>query len=124
MAFLDVANIMGVAFLIASAGFILFAHKFYVLRNVVYLSIRDVSEILVLIADYDSVETPEFHLARMLEMSPEEVRIEIEKGKLMALISQAATNVLENLKESVPEAKRIIDPVECNIKFGNKECSK
>jgi hypothetical protein len=99
-------------FVLASLGFIAFARKFYTLRDIVYISIKDMGELIVLLALFDKVENKDEKLARILKLSPEEVKREIESGRIMYLISKKATEVLDSLKNSVPEVKQLLMPIE------------
>jgi hypothetical protein len=74
----ELSIILGAMFVVAGLGFIVFARKFYTLRDIVYVSIKDMGELIVLLALFDKVENKEEKLARMLKMSEDEVRREIE----------------------------------------------
>jgi hypothetical protein len=111
--YIALSFLLGLIFFISAVGFGIFALKFYKLRDVVYISIKDMGELIALLALYDKVENPEQRLARMLKMSEEEVKRELEKGRIMNLVGQLASQVLENLKKSVPD---IIEPIEEEMK--------
>jgi hypothetical protein len=108
----ELSTILGAMFVIAGLGFVAFTRKFYTLRDVVYVSIKDMGELLLLFALFDKVENKEEKLARVLKLSPDEVKREIECGRIKDLMSKKALEVLERLKNSVPEVKKIIEPIE------------
>jgi hypothetical protein len=112
MAFTELSTILAGMFIVAAIGFIILAQKFFRLRNVVYVSIKDMGELIVLLALYEKVENPEQKIARMLKMTPDEVKREIDQGRIMILIGRKANDVLENMKNSVPEVKHLLEPLE------------
>jgi hypothetical protein len=116
MIILELYTILGTMFVIAGIGFITFARKFYTLRDIVYVSIMEVGELIVLLALFDQVENKEEKLARMLKLSPEEVKHEIECGRIMGLIGQKARKVLKTLKDGVPEVESLVAPIEQKIR--------
>jgi len=108
----DVLHVLAGMFLIATIAFLWIAGKFWSLRGTVIISVKEMAELLVLLSMYKRIEKPQDWLARMLKMDPKDVEIEIEKGRIIDLVSLKATKILERLKSSVPEARDIINPVE------------
>lgn len=101
--------------LLDTIGFLFFAKKFYDLNGKFILSMKEVAELVVLLARYDKIENPAEQLARMLRMNPEDVRIEIERGRVMKLISIKAMQILTSMKCTVPGSEEILKPIEEKI---------
>jgi anti-sigma28 factor (negative regulator of flagellin synthesis) len=108
----EVDTVLAVMFILAGIGFIVFAYKFYKIRDMVVVSIQDMSQMTVLLAYFSKIENPEQKIARMLGMNEAEVKREIEKGNTMVLIERIASKVLAQMKSSVPD---VVIPVEKEI---------
>lgn len=98
--------------LIASVGFFWFAFKFYKLNSAALVSMKDAWGLLVLLSRYKTLEEPEKLAARILKMSQEDAKLEIEKGRLLDLISEKAVYILANLRASVPGSQAVIADLE------------
>jgi len=98
--------------LIAFFGFLFFAYKFYKLNDAALVSMKDAWGLLVLLSRYKTMEEPEALAARILRMSKEDAKIEIEKGRLLDLISDKAVSILATLKASVPGSQKVIADLE------------
>ena len=98
--------------LIASVGFFWFAYKFYKLNSAALVSMKDAWGLLVLLSRYKTLEKPEELAARILKMTPEDAKLEIEKGRLLELISEKAVYILANLRATVPGSQAVIADLE------------
>jgi hypothetical protein len=98
--------------LIASVGFFWFAYKFYNLNSAALVSMKDAWGLLVLLSRYKTLEKPEELAARILKMTPEDAKLEIEKGRLLELISEKAVYILANLRATVPGSQAVIADLE------------
>jgi len=95
----------------AGVAFWLFC-QFRGLKNTVYISIREMGQLLVLLAKYDEIEKPEQKIARIMNMTAEEVALELEQGRILKLISMKASEILAGMKISVPEANKLFTDIE------------
>lgn len=109
---IDILSILALMLLIACGAFTALAARFWSLRDTVLFSISQMGELMVLLARYEQIEQPEAQLARILKMSPEEVKIEIERGRIMHLISIKATEILATMKAAVPSTRKWMIPIE------------
>lgn len=98
--------------LIASVGFFWFAYKFHNLNSAALVSMKDAWGLLVLLSRYKTLEKPEELAARILKMTPEDAKLEIEKGRLLELISEKAVYILANLRATVPGSQAVIADLE------------
>lgn len=107
--------VLGVGLAVSVLVHLVNAWNYWGLRGVVILTAEQVGELVVLLAYYDQIEKPEQHFARMLKMTEEEVRIELEKGKVMTLISLQAAAILGELSQRVPIVNDVMD--QCKSKL-------
>lgn len=107
--------LLGLLLFTASLAFSLLAWRFWTLRDTVIVSIREMGELMVLLAEYDHLERPEEQVARILKMTQEEAKLEIERGRLMHLIGLKAAGILEGMKASIPDARKLIAPIESRM---------
>jgi hypothetical protein len=98
--------------LIASFGFFWFAYKFYKLNSAALVSMKDAWGLLVLLSKFKTLEQPEQLAARILKMTPEEAKVEIEKGRLLDLISEKAVYIIANLRASIPGSQAVLEDLE------------
>jgi hypothetical protein len=91
------------------------AVQFRRLKSTVYYSIAEMGELMALLARYDEIENVEFQIARIMKMTPAEVKIEIEKGHIMKLVSIKATDIMATMKASVPEVAELLIPIESRL---------
>jgi len=98
-------------FIAAGVALWLFS-QFRSLRNTVYISIREMGQLLVLLAKYDEIEKPEQKIARIMNMTAEEVALELEQGRILKLISMKASEILAGMKVSVPETNKLFNDIE------------
>ena len=117
MVYFGILQAMGAMLLAVAGVLLLYARKFYKLKDVVLISIQDVGEIMSLLANYNNLENPEQHLARLAKMTTEEVRLEIGRGNIIGIVSIVAGNVLRNLKQSVPESDSVMKKIEARLKI-------
>lgn len=102
-------SLLGIGLTVSVVVHLINARNYWNLRGVVVLTAEQVGELVVLLAYYDQIEKPEQHFARMLKMDEEEVRIELEKGKVMTLISLQAAAILGELSQKVPIVNAVMD---------------
>lgn len=114
---IDVPAILALMLIIACIAFVLLASKFWSLRNTVIFSISEMGELMVLLACYDQIVKPEEQIARLLKMSPDDVRIEIERGRVMDLISRKAIEILATMKAAIPSTRKWMTPIEEKFRF-------
>ena len=107
--------VLGVGLAVSVLVHLVNAWNYWGLRGVVILTAEQVGELVVLLAYYDQIEKPEQHFATMLKMTEEEVRIELEKGKVMTLISLQAAAILGELSQRVPIVNDVMD--QCKSKL-------
>ncbi|MCX8207988.1 MAG: hypothetical protein N3G75_09225 [Methanothrix sp.] len=94
--------------LVAGIAFTWLATRFRTLENAIVLSIEDILVLMTLLENLDKIESPEQYVARLLKMTPEEARAEIEKGRLLELIGQKASCIKASLRLTMPETYRRI----------------
>jgi hypothetical protein len=82
------------------------------IKGVTYVSIGSWGEVLILLSKYSTIESPEQHLAKLAKLSPEEVARVIEKNGIIGLLEGIAKTNLEMLKTNVPDARKILSPIE------------
>ena len=98
--------------LAATLGFAFFAYKFHTLNNAFVFSIKEMGELILLLAQYDHLESSQEkieRLARLLERSPEDVRVEVERGNLMRLIGLKAAQIMAHMQANVPGSHQLFE---------------
>ncbi|HNR57125.1 MAG TPA: hypothetical protein PKJ51_01590 [Methanothrix sp.] len=105
----------GAILFLAAVAFAVLAIKFKSLKHTVVISIFAMGELMVLLARWDDLEKPEEAVARIMAMEPDEVRLEIERGRLISLIGRKAAEILGAMKASVPDAAYLFEPIEDDV---------
>ncbi len=82
------------------------------IRGVTYVSIGSWGEVLVLLSKYSTLESPEQYLAKIAKLTPEETCRIMEKNGIIGLLEGIAKTNLEMLKTNVPDARKILEPIE------------
>ena len=106
--------------LIAGLVFLTFAtildiYQFMALRHikgVTYVSIGSWGEVLVLLSKYSSIESPDQYIVKISKLTPEEICRIMEKNGIVGLLEGIAKTNLEMLKTNVPDARKILEPIE------------
>jgi hypothetical protein len=98
--------------LITLAGLLFFFCKFRKLDRVVVLSFKDAIELFMFIVKFRCLEKPEETAARVLRMSIEDVKLEMERGRLMDLIGIRAMAILGRMETAVKGSTELIDQLE------------
>lgn len=97
-------------------GLCAFTYKFYKLQGVVILSLKDAVGLLLILAKYKTMESPEKYVARLCNMSEEDAKLEIERGNLIDLMSGKAMCIVGTLRASVGGSDKMIDELEAQIR--------
>lgn len=101
--------------LVATLGFLWFAYRFYQLNGAFVISMYEMGELIVLLANYTKIESPEERirrLATLLDKCPDDVRIQVEQGEVMRLIGIKAASIMSHMKASVPGSIEAFAPME------------
>ena len=91
------------------------------IKGVTYVSIGSWGEVLVLISKYDSIENLDQYLAKIAKLTPEETCRIMEKNGIIGLLKGIAQTNLEMLKTNVPDARKILEPIEA--KYPEMKCA-
>lgn len=98
---------------IAAVAFTWLATRFRYLENSIVLSIEDVLLMMALLKNLDNVETTEQYIAKLMKLSPEEAKREVERGNLMNLVAKKAACIEATLRAAMPDTyKKILGSVQ------------
>jgi hypothetical protein len=117
MVYFSILQAMGFMLLLAGIGFVLYVYKFLTLRGVVWLKTADMREVMAVFANMGKLENPEQHLARLARMSPCDVKLEIERGNMIGIVSTICGIVLKDLEKSAPESTGLTKKIEARLKI-------